>query len=110
MKAGSLKHRLRIEASSTVQDNFGDLTTVWSEIGTCFAAVQPLSVKDYIHAQQLTTRISTRITIRYRTDVLRAGIRLVGPDGTVFTPVGILPDPNSGKEYLTLPCHTDVPC
>lgn len=110
MKAGALRHHVSIEASSTVQDNYGTLTTTWTPFAYVYAAIEPLSVKDFIHAQQLTSRLTTRITIRFRRDVMRAGIRLIGPDDTIYTPIGILPDPMNGRTYLTLPCISEMPC
>lgn len=102
LKAGRLRHRLRLEQPVTVQDATGTLTTTWQEVQTIHAAIEPLSVKDFITAQQLKSQITARIVIRFD-PAINPTMRLVCPDtGTVYQIHGALPDPVSGREYLTL--------
>lgn len=35
-------------------------------------------------------------------------MRLVGPNGAIYTPAAFLPDADSGREYLTVPCSTII--
>ncbi|MFT3850480.1 MAG: phage head closure protein [Propionivibrio sp.] len=65
--------------------------------------MEPLSVKDFIGAQSIRSEMSVRIVIRYRADLL-PNMRFVASDGTVYNPLGFLPDPVSGREYITCPC------
>ncbi|HDG7399279.1 phage head closure protein, partial [Klebsiella pneumoniae] len=46
--------------------------------------------------------VTTRITIRYREGVTRKHRILFR--GRIYNIEGVLPDPRSGREYLTLPC------
>lgn len=50
--------------------------------------------------------ITTRITIRFRPGVTRMNRILFR--GGIYNIEGVLPDPKSGREYLTLPCSEGV--
>ena len=106
LAAGRLRHRLRIESPTLTQDpTTGTTVTTWAEVASVFAAIEPLSAKDYIAAQTLHSKVSARLVIRYRSG-LNTAMRLVSSDGTIYTPAGFLPDADSGREYLTIPCST----
>ncbi|WP_291986380.1 phage head closure protein [Candidatus Accumulibacter sp. ACC007] len=106
LEAGRLKHRIVIEAPTRTQNPAtGEVTTTWSPVATVFASIEPLSVKDFIAANTQKSKLSTRIVIRYRSG-LNTSMRLVGPDGTIYTPAGFLADAGTGREYLTVPCAT----
>ncbi|CAI09245.1 phage head closure protein [Aromatoleum aromaticum] len=108
LNAGRLRHRVTIQAPTRTQDpETGAMTTTWTALATVAAAIEPLSVKDYIAAQTLKSKVAVRIVIRYRAD-LKHDMRLIGPDGTLYIPQGFLPDPNSGKEWLTIPCSVEA--
>lgn len=108
MSAGKLRHRVRIETPSRVQDpETGAMTTTWTTLATVAAAIEPLSVNSFVAAQTLKSKVSVRIVIRYRAG-MRHDMRLVGTDGTVYVPAGFLADPVTGKEYLTIPCSVEA--
>lgn len=103
LNAGRLRHRVRIEAPTRTQDpSTGAMTTTWQPLATVAASIEPLSVKDYIAGQQLKSQVSTRIVMRYRDDITPA-CRLVDTvKGTTYSVAGILPDADSGREYITV--------
>lgn len=104
LEAGRLKHRVAIEAPTRTQNPMtGAVTTTWTNVVTVYASIEPLSAKDFIAAQMLKNRVDTRIVIRYRPG-LNTTMRLVGTDGTIYTPAGFLHDIDTGREYLTVPC------
>ena len=107
LKAGRLRHRITIEAPELVQDpTTGELAKSWVPVAeNIAAAIEPLSARDFIAAQAIQSRISARITIRHRSG-LRPDMRIVTPDGAIYSPKGFLPDPDSGREYLTIPCES----
>ncbi|WP_152692335.1 phage head closure protein, partial [Citrobacter freundii] len=51
-------------------------------------------------------KVTARITIRFRDDIQEKDRILFR--GKIYSVEGILPDPNSGLEYLTLPCSEGV--
>ena len=103
LSAGRLRHRIRIERPTLVQDAYGAGTTTWETVANdIYAAIEPLSANAFIAAQTLKSKISVRIVIRYRPG-LNTSMRLIGADGTIYVPAGFLPDPDSGREYITIP-------
>lgn len=106
LKAGKLRHRVALEQFVEVVDSYGQRDRHWEHVADLWAAIEPLSAKEFIAAQQLQSQVTTRITIRYRS-VVTAGMRIVHRD-TVYNIVGVLSDKDSGIEYLTLPCSSGV--
>ncbi len=65
-----------------------------------------LSAREFTSAQATQNEITTRITIRQRNDITPKCRILYR--GKIFNIEGVLPDPDSGLEYLTLPCSEGV--
>lgn len=102
LAAGKLRHRIEIQYPMIVVNAYGERTESWATLATVWAAVEPLSAKEFTAAQQMQSKVSTRITIRRRADVT-AVMRIVFR-GKIFNIEGVLSDPVSGLEYMTLPC------
>jgi SPP1 family predicted phage head-tail adaptor len=118
--SGRLRHRVRIEQLEDALDTSGDslqdpetgvVTQTWEEVATVWAAIEPLSSKEFIQSQTTQAQIVARITIRYRAG-LDAAMRLVhvrtGVANVIYNPAGFLADKDSGYEYLTIPCSMGV--
>ncbi len=107
IKAGVLRHRIDIEQLTITQDSSGDAVRSWSALHSSVpAAIEPLSARDFIAASAVQSQIVARITIRYRAG-LNASMRL-NHNGTIYNISGILPDKDSGLEYLTMPVTAGV--
>lgn len=108
LSAGRLRHRISIQKQKNLQDpDTGELRTIWQDVATnVSAAIEPLSVREFIAAQQMQSAVTARITIRYR-DGLTPGMRIVH-GSRIYNPQGWLSDPDSGLEYLTAPCSQGV--
>ncbi len=65
MRAGALDRRIKIEAHSEVQDEFGGLTTVWLPFVTVWARVAPVTGKETFLSDQVTASADTLFRIRY---------------------------------------------
>lgn len=115
LAAGRLRHRVRIERyaeipdsnGETIQDPVsGEIPREWVEVATVWAAVEPLSAREFIQSQAIQSQITARIVIRQR-EGLEASMRLIhvrsGRSNVVYNPHGFLADPESGLEYLTIP-------
>lgn len=102
LAAGRLRHRVEIQRQVDTLNSSGENVVEWETVDTVWASVEPLSAKEFIAAQQMGSQITTRITIRYRDDIV-ASMRLLH-GAMVYNIAGVLPDPDSGLEYLTLPC------
>jgi SPP1 family predicted phage head-tail adaptor len=68
MRAGLLRHRLRIEEAVDVTSTSGDgqPTKAWNVLGTVWGSVEPLSGRELFTAQQVSARTTHKITIRAR--------------------------------------------
>ena len=103
MRAGTLRHRVTLQRKTQTQNPLtGAMVTTWVPVATVWAAVEPLSAREFLSAQAVQSDVSVRITVRYRPGIT-AAMRLLH-DGKVYNITGVLADKTSGREYLTLPC------
>jgi SPP1 family predicted phage head-tail adaptor len=105
---GKLRHRITIQKPINQQDpTTGQLTTNWVAVASnVAAAIEPVSVREFVAAQAMQSQISARIVIRYRPG-LTAQMRILH-GAKIYNPQGWLADPDSGLEYLTAPCSEGV--
>ncbi|MCC2632180.1 MAG: head-tail adaptor protein [Ramlibacter sp.] len=105
MKVGKLRHRVTLQGRTETQDgDTGAITQGWAPVATVWASVEPLSAREFIASQATQAKVTARVTIRYRDDVVPT-MRLVhlkmGAE-VVYNVEGVLSDRESGVEYLTL--------
>lgn len=70
MRAGRLRHRVTIQSVTTNTDSYGQPIESWSTFAEVWAAVEPLTGREYFQAQQLQAEVTYRVRIRYLTGVL----------------------------------------
>lgn len=104
--SGKLRHRVTIESRETIINSCGEQVTEWVEFAKRWAAVEPLSAREFIAAQQVQSAVTTRITMRTLPGLLPS-MRIIHGNA-VYNIAGILPDKNSGGEYITIPCSAGV--
>lgn len=83
MRAGTLRHRVRIDQYIETRNSFGEEVRNWGEFATVWAAVEPLSGRERyeeIEAQILAIA-DHRVRLRYRTG-LHHRMRVVWRDRT----------------------------
>jgi SPP1 family predicted phage head-tail adaptor len=120
IQAGRLRHRIKIQHQVDVLDSNGDVEQnmedgsvlrEWVTFHECWAAIEPLSGKEFIQSQALQSAISARLVIRF-IDGINAGMRALheplGRSAVVYNIHGVLADKDSGMEYLTLPVGEGV--
>lgn len=101
MDAGLLRHRVTLQRPKRTQNpNSGALTTRWVRVATVWARVVPLSVRELLQSAAANSSVTARITIRWRADV--DATMQVRHGGKCYGIVGVLPDPDSGREWLTM--------
>ena len=107
MEAGKLRHRIGIERlNDSAQDpNTGDIVKAWEPLKTVYAAIEPVSGKEFIQSAATQAQISVRITVRH-TDV--RPIDRIAHKGLLYNIHAVLPDRVSGQDYLTLMCSQGV--
>lgn len=108
LESGRLRHRVDIDDKLEVQDPVtGEITESWVAFASNVpAAIEPLSVRDFIASQSVQSEITLRVVIRNRPG-LRSTMRIRHGD-RIYNPAGWLPDPDSGLEYVTAPCSEGV--
>ena len=57
-------------------DDYRGHTSLWDDVATVWALVEPVSGREYYYAHQLKNAISHKIKIRYRDDI-SAELRIV---------------------------------
>lgn len=115
LNAGRLRHRVQIQQSVPVIDSNGDaeqnqetgeVVLYWQEVAEVWAAIEPISGREFIQSAAIQSKITARIIIRYRSDI-NAAMRAIH-NGKIYNIEAVLPDPDSGLEWLTLPCSEGV--
>jgi len=70
MQSGTLRHRITLQTFTTAPDSYGEPIKTWSDLATVWAAVEPLTGREYFQAQQTHAEVTYRVRIRYRADVV----------------------------------------
>lgn len=105
MRAGRLRHKVDIEYVSETQNaTTGEIVQSWKPFCHVWAAIEPMSVREFVAAQAVQSQITTMIIIRYKAGVT-AKMRIYHGE-TIYNIEGVLPDKKTGREYLTLACST----
>lgn len=112
LNAGRLRHRVDIQQRAETQDqNTGAITYQWVDFATKVAAeISPLSAKEFIQSAAEQSQITTKIVMRYRAGVVAKMrvVHIVNGVATYYNIAGVLRDPISGLDWMTLPCSTGV--
>jgi SPP1 family predicted phage head-tail adaptor len=109
LAAGRLRHRVRIEEQVTERDSDGIEQREWVTVATVWAAVEPLSAREFVQSGQVQSSVTAKIIIRARR--MTASMRLIHEmryGDQVYNIAGVLPDNVSGVEYITLPVSAGV--
>lgn len=110
LDSGSLRHRIEIQEPVEVQDSdTGDVTFDWDTADGCEsvpASIEPLSAREFIASAATQSKVVARIMIRYRSGIT-AKMRCLHR-GKIYNIEGVLADPDSGLEWLTLPVSEGV--
>lgn len=98
--AGKLNHWVEFFSLQTGQDSNGDPVEVFTPEVSVWAEVVPASAREFVSSSAMQSRVVARIVIRQRdiAPTWKAFFR-----GQYYNIEGVLPDPVSGLEYLTLP-------
>ena len=69
VKAGSLRHRLRLQSKTKASDGMGGMTTTWGNDATIWGAIWPQKGVEYLDHMMTQGDVIVKIRIRYRTGV-----------------------------------------
>ncbi len=103
MQAGQLRQRVTIQKDTPVQDGYGQPVPVWSTHLTRWAAVEPLTGREYFTAQQTQAEVTTRIRVRWSSGHGITPKMRVSWSGRLFEIDSVL-EPVSARRELHLMC------
>lgn len=105
MTIGSRRHQVQIQRRTSGRDPIGQPLQTWTNVGALeWADIRFLRGLEAIRAgaQGSTSQVSIRIS-RFRTDIT-SDMRVLGPDGAVYSIVAVLPDMQR-RRYVDLQCE-----
>lgn len=106
MRSSEFDKLVTLQSKSVARDAMGGETITWTTQATVWAAIEPLSGRELFTAQQVRPELTTRIRMRYRSDVnsewrVKYGSR-------IFAIVGPPVDPSLANVELRLNCTEGV--
>lgn len=105
MRAGALRHRVRLEDAVDTRDSGGGLTRVWQLLDVVPASIESEESGEPVEAGSPSSKVRHLVRIRYRTGVTPA-MRAVFRDRS-FRILSIV-DPDQRKKELLLTCIEKV--
>lgn len=73
LDAGALRHRVALQKYDGGTDDYGDLLrqddSHWQTMATVWAAVDPVSGREYYAAEQAQSEVTHKVRLRYRAGV-----------------------------------------
>ena len=106
MDPGKLRHRVTIQQPFEATAG-GETAITWSDVETgVWAAIEPISSREYFLASQVRADITHRVTVRYRPGI-KANWRIVWRDGGTERILNLLGPPIDREErhaWLELMC------
>lgn len=96
------QHRITIQSLVTSQDSTtGNIVESWEVFGVVWASFRPSSVREFVAAGIAQSKITAAFEIDYLAGI-KPSMRILHGAG-VWNIEGVLPDFESGIEYITLP-------
>lgn len=102
MTPGQLNQRVTVERVTLTQDDYGAPVEAWATLATVWAAVEPLSGREYMLSLSAQSEVTTRIRMRYRPGITSAD-RVIH-EGTVYGITSVI-DYKSANRELVLMCR-----
>jgi len=97
MRAGELRHRVRIESATETQNTRGEPIQSWAEVATRWGAVEALSGRELFAAKQFASEVTHLIRLRYLAGVKEKMRAVV--TGTIYD-IQAAFDPDKRKREL----------
>ena len=101
LAAGKLRHRVMIQRQVETQDpNTGAVSAAWADYGARWAEYVAQSVREFIAAAAVQSEVKGRFVVR-ADETVTPDMRVIHR-GKAYAILGVMPDPDSGLEYMTL--------
>ena len=107
IKSRKLRHRVEVQQYQETQDpNTGAMVREWVKYGDRWADYVANSVREFIAAASQDSQVSGRFVLRHDAGI-DATMRILHR-GKTYDILGVMPNPESGLEYMTLPVSEGV--
>lgn len=106
VRAGQLRHLIIIQTPTDTVDATGATKQSWGTLATVWAAVWPVSAKEYVTAGQVFTELSHRVRIRYLAAVTTKCRILLGT--ARYLDIKSVVNAEERNEYQDLMCREEV--
>ncbi|MDO4810541.1 MAG: phage head closure protein [Eubacteriales bacterium] len=107
---GQMRNRITIQRHNGQVDRYGDPleldSSSWVPVATVWAAVDPVSGREFYEAQQSQSEVSYKVRCRYRSDIV-PGMRIIFGNHTLEI-VSVI-DWSMRHEHLLLMCREVLP-
>ena len=94
LRAGRLRHRIEIQQKTESRSALGDYIESWTSLTTVWGSVEPFQGNEQLLADQIDSRVTHRIILRYRNGIGDTAKFRFRNDGNIFNPINII-----NKEY-----------
>lgn len=106
IRAGRLRHRVRVEQTVSVDNGVGGKTRSWQTVAKRWASIEPISGREFREASQTNSTVTHRV-------VLRAGGLSITPKnrirlGARAFGIEAITDRDERGEMLELQCTEDT--
>lgn len=105
MKAGDLRDLIQIEEKQETQSDSGEVIIEWVEVVQTYAAIEPISGREFFASQTIGSEVTTRIRIRYYPGIVTA--MRVNHEGILYNVLTVL-DINNRHRELHLMCSSGL--
>lgn len=103
MNTGQFDQRVTVERlMGDAVDDYGQPIATWTPLCTVWAAVEPLSGREYFAASMMVAEVTTRIRLRYRPGLTVTD--RVNHEGKLYNITSLI-DYKSGHRELVLMCR-----
>lgn len=69
MRAGPLRHTIKLQSPTGSRDALGERTTTWSDVDTVRASIDPITARELVAAAQSHMEVTHKIVIRYGSEI-----------------------------------------
>lgn len=116
MRAGKLRHRVKIQAPEVIRDDTGDEIPIWATVATVWAGIAPqvgiapqMGSESAINPTQIIAGLKTRITVRWAPWVTQvtAKYRILHVD-TIYNVAGPPIEIDVGRRQFQIDCVSGV--
>lgn len=99
--ANGLRHRILLQSRSNANDGFGQEVLTWSDVLSCFAAIEPAPRLEQVSGEAIVASRTHVVTIRYRPGI---GARMRAVYGSRIFEISSVIDLEERHFWLQLDC------